>query len=76
MKNKKLTRSVALLLACLHTLTLGSWPLAADDDHDHEHGGRANGQPGGQPLVAMGRTSCIGRLAKSNHMTLAQTASF
>ena len=36
---------------------------AVHDGEDHPHGGGPNGQPNGQPLVAMGKTPCVGGMA-------------
>lgn len=36
---------------------------ALHDDEGHPHGGGPNGQPNDQPLVAMGKTPCIGGMA-------------
>jgi choice-of-anchor B domain-containing protein len=36
---------------------------ALHDDEGHPHGGGPNGQPNDQPLVAMGKTPCVGGMA-------------
>lgn len=50
------------ILACLAFLTVGLLfsARAVHDGEDHPHGGGPNGQPNEQPLVAMGKTPCIG----------------
>ncbi|HEX8174173.1 MAG TPA: choice-of-anchor B family protein [Pyrinomonadaceae bacterium] len=49
------------LLLCTAFLVVGLLISArAHDGEEHPHGGGPNGQPNQQPLVAMGKTPCIG----------------
>jgi choice-of-anchor B domain-containing protein len=53
------------ILACLAFLTAGLLfsARAVHDGEGHPHGGGPNGQPNEQPLVAMGKTPCLGGMA-------------
>ena len=52
-------------MACLAFIMAGLLfsVQALHDEEGHPHGGGANGQPNEQPLVAMGKTPCVGGMA-------------
>lgn len=53
-----------IIVACAAFLTAGLlFSVRAHDEEGHPHGGGPNGQLNGQPLVAMGKTPCIGGMA-------------
>jgi choice-of-anchor B domain-containing protein len=54
-----------VIVACLAFLAAGLLfsVRAVHDGEEHPHGGGPNGQPNEQPLVAMGKTPCVGGMA-------------
>lgn len=64
MRNKKLSASIFLLLfSCALALLVSVPPSGAAHDGDKHIGEGGNGQPGGQPMSAMGLTPCVNGMA-------------
>lgn len=65
------------LLCCLVLLAAGLlFSVLGHDGEEHPHGGGPNGQPNGQPLVAMGKTPCVGGMAGTFPCSNIDLASF